>query len=296
VQFIPGWVSEIIQSYGRFDIGSIPAIEKGGRILALIGDDAGLTEMQTIIVKLPELESWQEQVAQHIKDSVTFKKILDAVTVSPGCLQKDLKTLIEEPNGARLPSLASYLEKVGRIVRIKSGKTYKLVLPGSPESAERQSKKMNLQFAIPRELYSTHLQEGFADIVTENVKLIEEAPPEYHADFAEAVRRSITDGTGLWLLENDIQQLMGIPPESAGLIALDITRKVQETLSRVRYEGYGLEEYTWRYPSGSVEPCHFHLEYEDKIFRYDTPILVQKATKTQSAMYGWPGTAKNCRC
>jgi hypothetical protein len=131
--FIPGFVADTTQAYGRFDISSIPTIEKGGRILALLGDDVGLAEMQAMIGNIPELEPWVERAEGNIKDRVLFEKILEAVAASPGCLQSDLKSLIGTTDGAHVAVLVSYLEKAGRLARVRFRKTYKLLLPGMVE-------------------------------------------------------------------------------------------------------------------------------------------------------------------
>ena len=133
LKFIPGWVSATVHEYGRFDISSIPAIEQGGRVLALVGDDVGLTEMRAIIAKTPALEPWAERAEQHGKDRVMFDRILDAIAESPGCLQTDLKARLGETDGSNIAVLVSYLEKAGKLARVKSGKTYQLVLPGSSD-------------------------------------------------------------------------------------------------------------------------------------------------------------------
>lgn len=53
------------QEYGSFDIRSISALEQGGTMLALIGDDEGLKEMREIVRLLPELEPWRSSIDQH---------------------------------------------------------------------------------------------------------------------------------------------------------------------------------------------------------------------------------------
>ena len=43
--------------YGSFDIRSIPALEIGGTVLVLAGDDEGLTEMRTLVTSVRALAS-----------------------------------------------------------------------------------------------------------------------------------------------------------------------------------------------------------------------------------------------
>lgn len=157
-------------------------------------------------------------------------------------------------------------------------------------------KKMSPQFAIPRAALSEHLNENLSAIVTENVNLIKSIAQQYLTQVNGSVMRSITQGTGLAQLKKEIYAHKQVSMRRAEIISLDQTRKVTQTLSRVRYQEEGIEEYTWKHTSGSVEPRELHIGYDGQIFRYDTPILVQKASKTQPAQYGFPGTAINCRC
>lgn len=133
LQYIPEWVRENCGEYGSFDIRSIPGIEQGGTVLALVGDDEGLTRMHKIVVSAPELEPWAEKVDRHQYDRRLFQAITDAVAAHPNCLQTEVKGLVGEADGRRVANLLWYLEKAGKIVRIKEGRTYRLVPPDSPE-------------------------------------------------------------------------------------------------------------------------------------------------------------------
>lgn len=157
-------------------------------------------------------------------------------------------------------------------------------------------KKMSLQFSIPREALSEGLNENLSAIVTENVNLIKSIGQRYLAQVNGSVMRSITQGTGLAQLTKEIRAHKQVSMRHAELIALDQTRKTSQTLARVRYLDEGIYEYTWRHRSGSVEPRQAHIDLDGSVHRYDTPILVQKANGKQPAVYGFPGTAINCRC
>ena len=62
LSIIPEWVKETRRDYGSFDIRSIPALEQGGTMLALLGDEEGLARMRRIVASSPELEPWTEEV------------------------------------------------------------------------------------------------------------------------------------------------------------------------------------------------------------------------------------------
>lgn len=133
LRYIPDWVKETCSEYGTFDIGTIPALQQGGTVLALVGDDEGLAQMSEVIGSAPELQPWAEEVERHLVDRRLFAAILDVVAAQPNCLQSEIKGLIGENDGHRVANLISYLEKAGKIVRVKAGRTYRLLWPDSPD-------------------------------------------------------------------------------------------------------------------------------------------------------------------
>ena len=132
LRHVKGWVEESRHEHGSFDIPSIPTLQQGGTVLALVGDNKGLVRMQEIVASLEELEPWAEAVEQHLGDRRLFADILKLVASQPNCLQTDVKGLIGEEDGRRVANLISYLDKAGKIVRVKSGRTYRLLMPDSP--------------------------------------------------------------------------------------------------------------------------------------------------------------------
>ena len=132
LDYIPGFVSDYKRTHSlSFDIRSIPALEQGGVVLALLGDNEGLVRMREIVASIRELKPWVEKVERHRYDLRLFREILDVVTAHPNCLQTDVKGLVGEADGHRVANLISYLEKAGEVVRIKEGRTYRLVPPDS---------------------------------------------------------------------------------------------------------------------------------------------------------------------
>ena len=131
VHQILAFVRSTQQEYGSFDISSIPALEQGGTMLALAGDDLGLKEMREIVSSIPELESWSSLVDQHEEDMRLFVAILKAVEKNPGCLQTNVKKLVGTEDGRRVANLISWLEKAGRLNRTKKGRSHLLAITGS---------------------------------------------------------------------------------------------------------------------------------------------------------------------
>jgi hypothetical protein len=128
---IPDWVKETRREFGSFDISSIPALQQGGTVLALVGDDEGLAEMRRVVTTVAELAPWSDEVDRHQHERNLFEAILAAVAAHPNCVQTEVKALVGEEDGHRVANVISYLEKSGKIVRTRAGHTYKLVLPGS---------------------------------------------------------------------------------------------------------------------------------------------------------------------
>ena len=83
LQYLPEWVKEWRQDYGSFDIRSIPALQQGGTILALVGDEEGLTRMRDVVASSPELEPWLEAVERHQYDRRLFESVLKLVAGRP---------------------------------------------------------------------------------------------------------------------------------------------------------------------------------------------------------------------
>ena len=142
LRYIPDWVKETCRQYGSLEVSTIPALQQGGTILALVSDEDGLAQMRDIVASTVELEPWAENVERHQDDLRLFKMILDAVTKHPNCLQTEVKGLVGEEDGRRIATLISYLERAGRIIRIRKGRTYELVLAGSPIAPKPPQKRV----------------------------------------------------------------------------------------------------------------------------------------------------------
>lgn len=141
LRHLPALIQEWSGDYGSFDIRSIPGLEQGGTVLALVGDDEGLQRMRELVLAAPELSPWFRFVERHEKDRNLFPAIIEAVHEHSGCLQSEIKGLVGEPDGRTVARLISYLEKAGKLARVKSGRTYKLLPPNSP-GVPRQSRRV----------------------------------------------------------------------------------------------------------------------------------------------------------
>lgn len=101
---------------------SIPVLEQGGRILALMGDSEGLKRMREIVAGTNGIEWFLDDVDRHEGDMAMFHSIRQAVKDNPKCLQSDVKIFIGEADGRRVATLIGYLEKSGEITKIREGR------------------------------------------------------------------------------------------------------------------------------------------------------------------------------
>ena len=107
---------------------SIPALEQGGRILALVGNSEGLQQMRQIVSGTKQLSGYSADVDRHFEDMMMFQAIRRAVNDNPNCLQSEVKFLIGAVDGRRVANLVSYLEKSGEIQRFRDGRGIRLSL------------------------------------------------------------------------------------------------------------------------------------------------------------------------
>ncbi len=164
LQYVPGFVSETRNTYGTFGIRSIPPLEQGGRILALVDDEEGLSQLEGVVNAIPELEPWRVKIPEHWEDLRLFNLIKSTVLSHPYCLQTDINSLVGHDNGRRIATLISYLEKSRNIQRIPEGKTYQLVsldsvygppwAPLVPEESETQV-ATNAEIVLAADRWST---------------------------------------------------------------------------------------------------------------------------------------------
>ena len=164
LKYVAGFVSETLNSYGIFDIRSIPPLEQGGRILALVGDEDGLSQLEGVVSAISELEPWKAKTAEHWEDLRLFNLIKTSVRSHPYCLQTEVRHLVEHDNGHRIATLISYLEKDRKIQRIPEGKTYRLVSldsvygppwgPQLPEESDTQA-TTNAEILLAADRWST---------------------------------------------------------------------------------------------------------------------------------------------
>ena len=241
--------------YGSFDIRSIPALEIGGTVLVLAGDDDGLTEMRTLVTSVRALAPWRDSVDRHAEDRQLVTSILKAVGQEPGCRQKAMKSLLGVNDGRRISTLISWMEKAGRLTRTRRGKDYDLWLPDTapptPTSlalhvgshrADRKPPRLRVIDAarlpyIPLPRAPLHWEESQARLASVAVPTPSEPievrdAPAWHVDSVEklpvderpdtAFRRLLTVNSGLFAVD-DLGKAEGF--EDAPAAALRYNRR-----------------------------------------------------------------------
>ena len=133
---LPALVRSTKREYGSFDLQGIPGLEQGGTMLALAGDREALTKMMRVVGSLPELSPWKEEPERHLENLDLFAKISSGIAENPGRLQSSFKELVGVADGQQsCANLISWLEKAGRIRRVRQGSSVvELYMAGAPEA------------------------------------------------------------------------------------------------------------------------------------------------------------------
>jgi len=116
------------KKYGEFDITGIPVIEEGSFFFGLFGLSGQLVNLKEIVDYIPELKTWKKYIDEGFKVLELTPKIIKAIEKHPGTFQTKIKEIVSESDGRLIARILYYLEKMGRIKRVKEGKTYKVFL------------------------------------------------------------------------------------------------------------------------------------------------------------------------
>ena len=120
---------------------------------------------------------------------------------------------------------------------------------------------------------------------SQNAQLIKSLPDQELERVASDIERGLQQGLRFTDISKGIQKSFGITHRRATLIARDQTTKLNASLTKLRQEEVGVEEYIWQ-TSGDERVRPTHRANDGKKFRWDTP---PKTT-------GHPGNDVNCRC
>jgi hypothetical protein len=131
-------VREWKRQYGSFDIATSHAVHTAPTLMAVLEDHEGIRELRATLEGVAELRAWLPAADQAEEDLIMVPRIVAAVRASPAVIQSSLKSILGCAQGSRISQLASWLEKAGRIRRVKKGSSYQLyvseyvAIPGAP--------------------------------------------------------------------------------------------------------------------------------------------------------------------
>jgi hypothetical protein len=125
---LPMFVADWKREYGRWDIQTSLAVHTGGTVLAVLQDEDGIQQLQRTLSSVDDLRPWQPVGDAAVADLALVARIMAAVGANAGVRQIDLRKGLGDADGRRVAVLTSWLEKAGRLRRVRSGKDYELFL------------------------------------------------------------------------------------------------------------------------------------------------------------------------
>ena len=122
------------REYGRFDINTSHAVHTAPKLMAVMEDRDGIRELRAVLESVKDLHDWLPSAEEAEADVEVVPRIMALVQAEPGILQSSLKTRLPGGIGADAGSaasnLAAWLEKAGRLQRVKKGPSYQLYPAG----------------------------------------------------------------------------------------------------------------------------------------------------------------------
>jgi hypothetical protein len=123
---LPAVVRRWKREYGRWDMHTSHAVHTAPTLMAVLEDGAGIGELRATLEQVPELREWLDAAEQAEGDLALVPRILRVVREEPGVPQNALKTRLDLAAAARASRLVAWLEKAGRLHRVRNGSTYQL--------------------------------------------------------------------------------------------------------------------------------------------------------------------------
>lgn len=150
----------------------------------------------------------------------------------------------------------------------------------------KQFQKINRNvFGVDIFIEQPWLKDQLTLFATQNAQLITSIPSEELLRVSGAVERGLQEGASINTITESIEKSFGITRRRAKTIARDQTAKLNASLTKLRQQELGVDEYEWQ-TSGDERVRESHRKNDGKIFRWDSP----------PAATGHPGTDVNCRC
>lgn len=122
---VPAFVDETVAEYGGFFIGSVPPLEIGCRLAAVLRNQASLEEFSRIVDSRDALQPWQETITKARAEIVAAERILERIDREPGILQSRIAKALGIP-GRTYANLIHEFDLAGLVVRLREGSSYQL--------------------------------------------------------------------------------------------------------------------------------------------------------------------------
>jgi len=151
---------------------------------------------------------------------------------------------------------------------------------------KQQSEKLNRSiFGIDIFVDEPWLADQLKLYSVQNAELIKSIPQQELSRVAGDIERGLQQGERFTDIATTLQKSFGITHRRATLIARDQTTKLNASLTRLRQEQIGVDEYIWQ-TAGDERVRESHRLNDGKKFKWNSP-----PKKT-----GHPGNDVNCRC
>jgi hypothetical protein len=132
-EILPAVVRQWKREYGRFDINTSHAVHSAPKLMAVMEDRDGIRELRAVLESVKDLRDWLPSAEEAEADVAVVPRIVALVQAEPGILQSSLKTRLADDHAdasSGASNLAAWLEKAGRIHRVKKGSSYQLYPAG----------------------------------------------------------------------------------------------------------------------------------------------------------------------
>jgi len=164
-QILPAVARQWKSDHGRFDINTSHAVHTAPKLMAIMEDRDAIRELRAVLESVTDLRDWLPSADEAEADVEIVTRIMALVSAEPGVLQSSLKTRLPDHDAdasSGASNLAAWLEKAGRIKRVKKGSSYQLYAAGyriptagsppssSSSSSASSSSSSPLAPALPR--------------------------------------------------------------------------------------------------------------------------------------------------
>ena len=118
------------RQYGSWHIAISHAVHTAPTLMAVLEDAEGIKELRAALREERELHAWLPAADQAERDVALVPRIMAAVGEEPGLIQSSLKVRLGLADASRSSQLVGWLEKAGRLYRVKTGSSYQFYPAG----------------------------------------------------------------------------------------------------------------------------------------------------------------------